>query len=124
MPIWEFSTNTHFPTELVSGSRRYLCRTFLVNAHEGNSSWPTVAMLLERVPGGLVDVSHVCQQYKLTQREREAVEYLIQGLTGKEIATRMSISPNTVKAFVRLVMIKMGVSTRSGIMGKIMHART
>ena len=119
----EFSTHSHFPTELVSGSRRYLCRTFLVNAHRGNSSRPTVAMLLERVPGGSVDLSKVCQQYSLTQRERQAVEFLIQGLTGKEIASRMRISPNTVKAFVRLVMIKMGVSTRSGIMGKIIRTQ-
>jgi DNA-binding CsgD family transcriptional regulator len=31
----------------------------------------------------------------------------------------MKISPNTVKAFIRLVMVKMSVSTRSGIIGKI-----
>jgi DNA-binding NarL/FixJ family response regulator len=31
----------------------------------------------------------------------------------------MGISPNTVKVFVRLVMVKMDVSTRSGIAGKI-----
>jgi DNA-binding CsgD family transcriptional regulator len=44
---------------------------------------------------------------------------LLQGLTSKEIAARMSISPNTVKAFLRLVMVKMGVSTRSGIVGRV-----
>jgi len=41
------------------------------------------------------------------------------GLTSKEIASRMNISPNTVKAFFRMVMTKMLVSTRSGIVGKI-----
>jgi DNA-binding CsgD family transcriptional regulator len=51
------------------------------------------------------------------------VEYLIQGLTSKEIAVRMNISPNTVKAFLRLVMVKMKVSTRSGIAGKITGSR-
>jgi len=30
----------------------------------------------------------------------------------------MNISANTVKAFIRLVMAKMDVSTRSGIVGK------
>ncbi len=119
VPNGDFSTRSYFPTELVSGSRRYLCRTFQVNSHRGNSSRPTVAMLLERVSCGSVDLSKVCQQYSLTPRERQAVEFLIQGLTGKEIASRMRISPNTVKAFIRLVMIKMGVSTRSGIMGRI-----
>jgi DNA-binding CsgD family transcriptional regulator len=42
---------------------------------------------------------------------------LIQGLTNKEIAGRMNISPNTVRAFIRMVMGKLGVSTRSGIVG-------
>jgi DNA-binding CsgD family transcriptional regulator len=35
----------------------------------------------------------------------------------------MQISPNTVKTFVRLIMVKMGVSTRSGLVGKILTAR-
>ena len=34
----------------------------------------------------------------------------------------MNISPNTVKAFVHLVMVKMSVSTRSGIIGKMVGA--
>jgi DNA-binding CsgD family transcriptional regulator len=42
----------------------------------------------------------------------------MQGLTNKEIGQRMNISPNTVKAFLKLIMMKMGVSTRSGIIGK------
>ena len=41
------------------------------------------------------------------------------GLRSKEIALRMQISPNTVKTFLRLVMLKMGVSTRSGIVRRV-----
>jgi DNA-binding CsgD family transcriptional regulator len=44
--------------------------------------------------------------------------FLVDGLTSKQIADRMTISTNTVKAFLRLIMIKMGVSTRAGIVGK------
>jgi DNA-binding CsgD family transcriptional regulator len=51
------------------------------------------------------------------------VEFLLEGFTSKEIAERMKISPNTVKAFIRLVMVKMGVSTRSGIIGKLAGSR-
>jgi DNA-binding CsgD family transcriptional regulator len=61
----------------------------------------------------------VCQQYKLTRREREALMLLNEGLTSKEIAQRMNISANTVKGFVHLIMLKLGVTTRSGIVGKI-----
>jgi DNA-binding CsgD family transcriptional regulator len=46
--------------------------------------------------------------------------HLLQGIRNKEIANRMNISPHTVRAFLRLIMIKTGVSSRSAIVGKIM----
>jgi DNA-binding CsgD family transcriptional regulator len=76
-------------------------------------------VLLERDAAGNSGLKEISEQFDLTQRECETVEFLLQGLTSKEIATRMKISPNTVKAFLRLVMVKMKVSTRSGIAGKI-----
>jgi len=71
----------------------------------------------------LTPLSEVSKQFNLTRRERDALEYLLQGLSSKEIADRMTVSPNTVKAFLRLVMIKMGVSSRSAIMAKIITAK-
>jgi len=62
-------------------------------------------------------------KYNLTGREQEALEGISMGLTNKELAERMSISPNTVRAFLRLVMVKMGVTTRSGIVAKILQDR-
>ena len=76
-------------------------------------------LLLERYSSGSAALEQVAKQFDLTDRERETVELLLQGLTSKEIAIRMGISPNTVKAFLRLVMVKMGVSTRSGIVGRV-----
>jgi DNA-binding CsgD family transcriptional regulator len=32
----------------------------------------------------------------------------------------MGVSPNTVKQFIRLAMTKMGVSNRTGIVGKVL----
>jgi two-component system nitrate/nitrite response regulator NarL len=68
-------------------------------------------------------LSQVSQQFNLTQRERESLQYLLQGLSSKEIANRMNISPNTVKAFLRLIMIKTGASSRSAVMGKVIMIR-
>jgi len=67
----------------------------------------------------LVLLSQVGKQFNLTQREQEVLEYLLQGMKSKEIANRMNLSPNTVRAFLRLIMIKTGVSSRSAIVGKI-----
>lgn len=105
--------------EYKSGKRRYICRGFRIDWNTRNGTQPAVALLLERNTTASLVLEEIAKQFDLTQRERETVELLLQGLTSKEIATRMAISPNTVKAFLRLVMVKMGVSTRSGIVGRI-----
>ncbi len=65
----------------------------------------------------------VVEQFGLTPREQETTELLMLGLSSKEIASRMSISPNTVKTFLRLIMAKMGVTSRCGVVAKILtHA--
>lgn len=106
-------------TEFQSGRRRYFCRSFRIGSRAKDPSDPVLAVLLERGPFGLFAFSQVCEQFDLTKREREALEYLLQGLSTKEIADRMRISPSTVKAFLRLIMIKTGVSSRSAVVGKI-----
>ena len=102
-----------------SGNRRYTCRAFhLASDRSRSGDW--TALLLERYSSNVAALSELSQRFDLTAREREVVEFLLQGMTSKEIANRMNISPNTVKAFLRLVMVKMDVSTRSGIVGKMM----
>jgi DNA-binding CsgD family transcriptional regulator len=107
-------------TEFRSGRRRYFCRAFVLDARASDPSHPSVAVLLERGPSGLIPLSEVSQQFNLTQREGEALAYLLRGLSSREIANRMNISPNTVKAFMRMIMIKTGVSSRSAVVRKIM----
>jgi DNA-binding CsgD family transcriptional regulator len=106
--------------ELVSGRRRYLCRIFDLATGWSDTRTAAVAVLIERAHQMSFQVSLIAERFQLTRREEETVSLLLGGLTSKEIAQRMQISPNTVKAFLRLVMIKMGVSSRPGIMGKIL----
>ena len=110
--------------EFRSAKRKYLCRTFPLDRGEirGNGSGPSkglVVVLLERQSNEAVTIAEISGRFGLTAREQETVQFLLEGLTSKEIAQRMKISPNTVKAFVHLVMVKMNVSTRSGIIGRI-----
>jgi DNA-binding CsgD family transcriptional regulator len=113
------SSDVEFVKELKSGKRRYTCRAFQLEGN-GKSAGITTALLLERTSSAPIALEQLCLEHGLTQRERETVKFLLLGLTSKEIATRMDISPNTVKAFLRIVMVKMGVSTRSGIVGRIL----
>ena len=75
--------------------------------------------MIERKSHGATSIREVSERFGLTRRERDTVQFLLEGFTSKEIAQRMNISANTVKAFIRLVMAKMDVSTRSGIVGKV-----
>ena len=112
-----------FVKEFKSGKRRYICKNFRVDCNGHYPVQPAFAVLLERTAAESNGLLEISEEFDLTQRERETVELLLQGLTSKEIATRMKISPNTVKAFLRLVMVKMKVSTRSGIAGKVAGSR-
>lgn len=108
-------------TRIKSGRRHYTYRLFSVSPLSDNLQRPAMALLIERntVLTGLLAMA---EEFKLTQREYEAVQHLALGLTSKEISVRMGISPSTVKAFLRLVMIKTGVTTRSGIIGKLLKS--
>ncbi len=115
----EVSHSTPGTAEFTSGRRRYVCRAFALTGNSGTGPRLMTGLLIERDTPKTVNVTGAAQQFHLTQREQETIGLLTLGLTSKEIATRMNISPNTVKTFFRLVMMKMGVSTRSGIVGKI-----
>ncbi|MGC2479478.1 MAG: LuxR C-terminal-related transcriptional regulator, partial [Candidatus Sulfotelmatobacter sp.] len=118
-----------------SARRTYLCRSFALdlpenhnnhNSHNigsGQSGRLTIVMM-ERKSHESTTIAEISERFGLTARERETVEFLREGFTSKEIAQRMNISPNTVKAFIRLVMVKMGASTRSGIVGMFVCPRS
>jgi DNA-binding NarL/FixJ family response regulator len=50
----------------------------------------------------------------LTSREREVFDLLAQGLTGEEIATRLTVSAETVRTHIRNGMAKLDARTRTG----------
>lgn len=118
--------NGHSPQELDRlfhlkiGQDEFTCRTFVVEPHEADGVRKMLALYLKRELSVAEAVHLIGMDYRLTGREQEALIGVSMGLTSKELATRMKISPNTVKAFLRLIMIKMGVTTRAGIVGKLL----
>jgi DNA-binding CsgD family transcriptional regulator len=105
---------------LSAGNREYSCRRFVVSHLNGSTEGPMLALHLKREISVMDTVYQVGKDYNLTDREQEALVGISMGLTSKELAERMNISPNTVKAFLRLIMLKMGTTTRSGIVGKLL----
>lgn len=66
------------------------------------------AMRATPLPGRDADVSRL-----LTDRERDVVALVAEGLTNKEIGRRLDISPATVKVHVERIIGKLGVADRT-----------
>lgn len=97
----------------------YICRIHTARGCvEGPSGHVTVLHLAHELSMDEA-LTLISAEYRLTVREQQALSGVLRGLTSKEVAQQMRISPNTVKAFLRLVMGKMGVSSRTGIVAKL-----
>ena len=60
--------------------------------------------------GATADDAH---RIPLTRREREILGLLAEGMSGAQIASKLVLSPETVRTHVRNAMSKLGASTRS-----------
>lgn len=49
----------------------------------------------------------------LTEREREVLSLMIEGLNNTQIAGRLSVSPSTIKSHVSNILAKLGVASRT-----------
>jgi len=57
----------------------------------------------------------------LTQREREVVDHIVDGLTHKEIARSLGISPATVRNHTQAVLTKLGARNKAALI-KLVHS--
>jgi DNA-binding CsgD family transcriptional regulator len=103
------------------GKFTYDCRFFYLRRVDGAEGQPYIALHLNRDSSVSDAVDLLADDYNLTDREQEALKAIAIGLTSKEIAARMNISPNTVKSFIRIIMLKMGIDSRAAMMGKLLE---
>ncbi|MFQ5433382.1 MAG: response regulator [Anaerolineae bacterium] len=73
-----------------------------------------------QLAGELVnDYLHRCQvpadKPSLTNREEEVVSYMVKGLSNREIATRLTVSPSTVKVHCYNIFQKLNLDSRSDL---------
>lgn len=60
---------------------------------------------------------------RLTEREREVMEVIAQGLTNREIARRLFVTEKTVKNYVNTVFGKLGVTSRGEAIARWLDSR-
>ncbi len=99
----------------------YVCQVYWLN--EPPADLPSsIVVVLHRDTSIADTINVVADAFGLTAREREALIGISLGLCSKELAVRMNISPNTVKTYLRLIMLKVGVSTRSELLATMLYA--
>lgn len=78
----------------------------------------SVALVVERArPNDLARL--LLESYGLTHRETEIVVLLARGLSAKEIAAEMALSPHTVRDHVKAIYDKAGVNSRGELVANL-----
>lgn len=70
-----------------------------------------------------LDTQHLQDRFGLTPAQGRVIGFAAQGLTNKEIAVRLTISPETVHKHLMSAFQRTGVSTRAGIVAMAFGAR-
>src|SRR5579871_5827991 len=91
------------------GENEYTYRAHLIEPQSGAPMEPLLALYFERCSSTSDAIQRIAAEHGLTDREEEVFRAICMGLSSKEIADQMGIAPNTVRVFLRLAMIKMGV---------------
>lgn len=98
----------------------FLFRALLLQKQGTSRDSMHIMVLIEKVSQG-VRIDQFVQSTNLTEREQAVVRLLLEGKTNKEVASCMDIGEYTVKDHVKRIMKKLNVTTRAGIVAKILH---
>lgn len=74
----------------------------------------------EVLAGALASAAAADHLAALTAREREVLDLLVRGMTNKQMAEQLVISPNTVKRHLKAIFAKLEVNTRAAAVARAM----
>lgn len=70
-----------------------------------------------------IDLDQVKGLFRLSKREVDVLDALMSGSTDKEIANRLAVSVETVRAYLKSIRAKLGVKTRTAIVSTVHNLR-
>jgi len=105
-----------------SWRRRYSVRGIPLSGNGSSKENEAINYLfiLERFSQEKINVSRTFRELKLSQREQDIVHLLLSDKSNKEIAAMLGLSLNTIKGYMKLLMRKLGASSRAGIVVAIL----
>lgn len=102
------------------GLQLYSIRGLILDKDVESQNPPSIAILIENVSQAQrFDLEKARDRYQLTFKEKEIVQFLLQGFTNKEVAKELCIGNYTLKDHLKNIRQKMGVFSRTGILSKV-----
>lgn len=92
-------------------------RELLSPCTPGGGGQPVLLHIVERVPRVLKAMANPLV-LKLSAREVEAYRCVLQGLRQGEIARKMGVAPSTIRTTLRSLYLRLGVGSRSQLLGQ------
>lgn len=95
-------------------------RAFFIGGHGEDRKSTHIMILIERIiEKHDIDFEKTRTNFKFTNRELEVLRLLCYGFTNREISEKLSISEYTVKDYIKKIMGKMEVDSRTKIIASL-----
>lgn len=134
-PVIQFMMWTTFDDDekifeaLRSGAAGYLLKNSppqtiveaIIDIKRGGS--PMSSSIARKVIESFLPKKNASEEYNLTAREREILDWLAKGHRYKEIAARLFISTETVRKHIHNIYEKLHVQSRTEALNKVFHSR-
>jgi NarL family two-component system response regulator LiaR len=115
--LTSFKEGTLIQNALEAGAIGYLLKDVSANelARAIRSAYKGRVTLSPQVAQSLVETANLppAPGLDLTERERDVLKLMIEGLNNVQIAGRLSVSPSTIKSHVSNILSKLGVASRT-----------
>ncbi len=96
---------------------------FLSNSPYNAGGGAYILVLVERAsPTKKINIQKAVKTYRLSRRETQVLELVIQGLKNKEIAGRLCVCVYTIEDHLKKIMKKMQAGNRTSIIAKILES--
>ncbi|WP_347274396.1 LuxR C-terminal-related transcriptional regulator [Candidatus Kuenenia sp.] len=114
---------TYFIDLIKSQKRRYAVRGTMLSDSPQNinqAEWPHL-FILDRTHSDHAHIAKSFRKWHLNRREQEIVQLLLDDHSNKEIALDLNLSCNTIKGYLKLLMRKLDVNSRAGIISRLLY---
>jgi DNA-binding CsgD family transcriptional regulator len=109
-----------FRASCVVGAPQYPVAFHALTIPGGGADQTHVLVLMDVMGGWGHAVSESMDRFTFTSRQADVVKHLLKGWTNKEIANALGITEQTVKEHIKHIMQKTGVTTRTGILARVL----